>query len=492
MRNKFNILYVSPEVFPFTQTGALGEISGALPKYLKNFGHDIRVITPNYRCINERKYVLRDVIRLQGIKIKIGNQEFEATAKSSFIPDSKVQVYFLDNKHFFDREGLYFDPDTGKEFSDNAERFIFFCKGCLEILKLLHWQPNIIHCNDWQTAILPLLLKTVYRNETFFRNTRTLLSLHNPFKEGSFDASVASKLGVADLADVQKNGHFNFLKMGLEFADLLSISSVPFSKGVPEQFRESTLFESFKKRKSDLHSISNGVDDQVWNPERDDLIPKKYGRRDLSGKTVNKQELLNRFRLSYHENIPVLSVITRYPDDEVTELLPDAVEQLVRLELQMVIIGPAAAKHKKKFKALQKEQPDKIAYEPELDPALFHLTLAGSDLGLMPSGFESCGLNLLYSLSYGAIPIAYKQGMGAEFVVDIDANSGSGNGFVFDQLDPKELVKVIKTALKTYEKKEIWIKIVQNTMRQDLSWDASAQKYVKLYQKLLISKGANK
>jgi len=180
MKNNLNIFFVSSEVTPFTHPGELGDVSGSLPKYLKNLGHDIRVMMPNYKVVNKRKYVLRDVIRLQGLKIKVGEEVYEASAKSAFIPESKVQIYFLDNKHFFDRGGIYFDNKTGKAFKDNAERYIFFCIGCLETLKLLHWQPDIIHCNDWCTALIPALLKSVYAKDHFFKNTKTVLSIHNP------------------------------------------------------------------------------------------------------------------------------------------------------------------------------------------------------------------------------------------------------------------------------------------------------------------------
>ena len=496
MRNKFNILYVAPEVFPFTQSGALGEVSGALPKYLKNLGHDIRVIMPNYGSINERKYVLRDVIRLQGIKIKFGDDVYEASAKSAFIPDSKVQVYFLDNKHFFDREGLYFDDVSGKEYGDNAQRYIFFCKGCLEILKLLHWQPDIIHCNNWQTAIIPLLLKTIYCNDAFFKNTKTLFSFYNLSGAGVFESAVISKLGIPraalDLTPLPENSHFDFLRMGLEFADLLNTSTGSFSKGVPEQYRNSELFDILKKRKDDIHGIGNGVDEQIWNPELDDLIPAKYGRRDLSGKIQNKEEVLKRFGLRASEKVPVISTISRHADDDVTDRLPEVIDQVLRLGVQLLIAGPAAAKHKKKLKAVQKEFPGQFGIEPNLDTTLLHLLVAGSDLCLIPAGFDSGGLCPLYSLAYGTIPIISKQSSGAENIEDASSSNGSGNGFILDDTQPKEILKVIKNIVKVYEKRDLWLKVIQNAMKQDLSWNNSAQKYIKLYQKLLTGKGPGK
>ncbi|MFQ5822461.1 MAG: glycogen synthase GlgA [bacterium] len=488
------IFYVSSEVAPFAKTGGLGDVTGALPKYLKQLGHDIRVMMPNYKLINERKYVLRDVIRLQGLELKIGNEIYQANGKSAFLPDSKVQVYFLDNKFFFDREGLYCDSKTGLDYQDNAERFIFFSKGCLETLKLLHWQPDIIHCNDWQTALIPLFLKSIYKEDPFFKNTKTLLTIHNLAYQGNFEPSVVQKAGLQDHisysdSPVDYCGKFSFLKAGLEYADLLSTVSETYVNDIQESPDYGYGFEGFlKKRKNDLFGIINGIDIQVWNPETDKLIPFNYNKRTLSDKYKNKEELLKRFNLKFNENIPVISTISRLVDQKGFDLITAIIDQLMQLDLQLIILGIGEQKYHSFFRKIQKKYPTKFGIELSFNNPVAHLIEAGSDIYLMPSRFEPCGLNQLYSLKYGTIPIVRKTGGLADTIENIDINTISGTGFVFKKYDSNELLKIIKNALKLFNKKDIWVKIIQNAMKQDFSWKSSAQKYVKLYQKLMNTK----
>jgi starch synthase len=487
MKSKLNIFFVSSEVFPFTQAGALGEVAGALPKYIKNFGHDIRVMTPNYKSINERKYVLRDVIRLQGLKIPVGDDIHIANAKSAFLPDSKVQIYFLDNKHFFQRDGLYADPRSGKEYKDNDERFIFFCKGCLETLKLLYWQPDIIHCSGWQTALIPILLKTIYRQEAFFKNTRTLLSFPAQFSPGHFTSSTFEKAGIQqNHSGAQNNNGLDFLKVGLEYADLLSTYGESAVASISELAQNRVEFKDIlARRKNDIYGIVNGIDSQIWNPEKDSLIPFQYSRRDPSGKAKNKVELLNRYSLEFSEKIPVISLIAHATNGNLQERLLAVIDQLVSLDLYLLIFGSIDPKYQKRVKAIQKQYPKKVRIEPLLNTALTHLIVAGSDLFLMPSAYDVFGLDQLYCLAYGTIPLISNTMGAAEAIVTVNPETATGTGFIFNHKELSEILKVVKQAIKSYQRKEVWAKIIQNAMRVDVSWDVSAQKYVKLYNKLM-------
>lgn len=495
MKSKLNIFYISAEVFPFTQAGGTGHVAGALPKYLKILGHDIRVMMPNYRLVNERKYVLRDVIRLQGLNIKVGDKVYTASAKSAFIPDSKVQIYFLDNKFFFDRNGICHDNQTGKEFKDNAERYIFFSKGCLETLKLLHWQPDIIHCNDWQTAIIPILLKSVYRDDEFFKNTKTLLSVHDFSKQGSFGASVFEAAGIpATLLNGKKSkGHFNFLEAGLEHADLLSTVSQSYANEIQENKEHRYGFGSIlQKRKNEIVGILNGIDEVVWNPEKDNSIPFNYTRNDLSGKCKNKECLLDRFGLDANEKTPVISVVSSLIEEKGIDLVIAIMDQLLALDLVLIVSGKGESRFHKMLTAFQKKYPKKLGLDLEFNPDLAHLIAAGSDFCLMPSRFEPCGLNQLYSLAYGTIPIVRSTGGLADTVEEFDVESNTGTGFIFRKLDSLELFQVIKRAVKVYQNKEKWSRLIQNAMKRNFSWTSSARKYVKLYQKLVNTKISSK
>lgn len=494
MKNKLKIFYVSSEVFPFAKTDELGEVSGAYPKYIKNLGHDIRVMMPNYQTINERKYVLRDVIRLQGLKIKLGDKEFTADTKSAFIPDSKVQIYFLDNKEYFERQGLYSEIKTGKEYSDNAERYIFFSMGCLETLKLLCWQPDIIHCNDWQTAIIPILLKTLYRDDSFFKNTKTLLSIHKVTQQGNFDASVLQKTGIheylEDCNDARNNGDFSFLRAGLEYADMLNTTSESHADEIHDYLNGSN--EEPKKRKHQFFGILNGVDKQVWNPETDKLIPFNYNNSDFSGKIKNKEELRKKFGLEMDPKIPVISTILKLDHEKGIDLVLDIVDQLMKLKVQLIVLGQGEKKYHDKLKVIQKKHKGKIGLEFSFDNTVAHLVQAGSDMLMMPSRFEPCGLNQMYGLAYGTIPIVQRTGGLKDTVKNFSEEKLTGTGFIFDKPESREFLKVVKSAVKFYNDEKIWSKLVHNAMRENFSWETPAQKYIKLYQKLMSTRNIRK
>ncbi|MFQ5601663.1 MAG: glycogen synthase [bacterium] len=494
MKGKLKIFYVSSEVSPFTQTGGLADVSGALSKILKNMGHDIRLMMPNYKFINERKYILRDVIRLQGLEIKIGDQLKVASAKSAFIPDSKVQIYFLDNKFFFERDGLYCDRKTGQAFADNAERFTFFSIGCLETLKLLHWQPDIIHCNDWQTAIIPVLLKSKYKDDAFFKNTRTLLSIQNFDEQGSVDYANIENTGILDLiypssANYTQNSHFNFLQAGLENADLINTAFdvVPNDVGKRSE-KNDNVAAILTARKKDVFSISNGVDENIWDPEKDKLIPFNYNKRDISNKHNNKKELLQLFGLEYNPKIPVICTHANFTDSESVELFNTISEELAKMEVQLLALSDSEQSYHKKIMALQKKRPKKIVFKTNLDFNLVHSVVAGSDLFLSLSQNESGYINQFNSLVYGTIPVVSIKAANAGSIENFDPQNKSGNGFVYTKFNAKTIISQIKNAVKNYQNQELWSIIVQNAMKAKFSWQTSAHKYVKLYQKLMSLK----
>lgn len=494
MKSKLNIFYVSSEAFPFTKSTELGEVTNALPRCLKQMGHDIRVMMPNYKTINERKYVLRDVIRLQGLKIKLGDKVVNANGKSAFIPDSKVQIYFLDNKDFFDTDGLFWTNSKGK---DNPERYIFFSIGCLETLKLLHWQPDIIHCNNWQTALIPLLLKSTYSKDPFFKNSRTLLSVHNFAEQGNFDSSVLKKMGLEETFlqtdGFYENDSFNFLEAGLKYADMLNTASESYVSEVQAGSDAGFgLGKILRERKNEFFGIANRIDDQTWNPETDKLIPFNFSRKDLAGKYENKKKLLDHFNLEVDDQIPVISIISPLEFDKGIDLIIEIMDELMKMNLRLIISGSGEEKYHKKLSLVQKKYPKKIGLDFSLDNSLTHLIEAGSDVFLMPSRQEPGGLNQLHSLTYGTIPVVRKTGGLSESVRSFKADQKTGTGFVFNDFDAKELLTEIKSALSLYSNQESWTKLVQNAMKQDFSWKSSAQKYVKLYQKLLSNKGRKK
>ncbi len=493
MRGSYNVLYVSPEVAPFAKTGGLADVAGALPKALKELGHDIRIMMPKYGSISERKYVLREVIRLREIPVRLGDREYVVSAKSAFLPDSKVQVYFIDYPPYFDRDSLYVNPSTGKDYSDNAERFALFSRAVLEVLKVLHWQPDVIHCNDWQTSLIPAYLKTRLREDPFYAKTASLLTIHNLAYQGVFDKSV---LEVIDLPDelfrpggpVEFYGKVNFLKAGIVFADAINTVSERYAQEIQTEEFGAGLDGVLRSRAQDLYGILNGVDYSVWNPETDEFIPHKYSISDLSGKQRNKEALLTQLGLPYDPEVPVIGMISRLAEQKGFDLLAQALDEIMRMTVQMVILGTGDPEYHKILEKFARKFPKKLSVNLRFDNPLAHLIEAGSDMFLMPSRYEPCGLNQIYSLKYGTIPIVRATGGLADTIEDFDPATGKGTGFVFENYDKESMLGAIRRALEVYQDRTLWTKLMKQAMRQDFSWQVSARKYVALYKKLVSAR----
>jgi len=491
MKDQLKVLFVSSEVTPFARTGGLGDVSSSLPKYLKDAGHDIRIVMPKYKFISERKYILRDVIRLRDIEVPMGNDVLLTSVKSAFLPNSKVQIYFVYHENYFQREGLYIDPKKNKDYPDNAERFSFFSKSALEILKTLHWQPDIIHCNDWQTALIPYFLKTVYANDPFFEHIRSLLTIHNLAFQGIFEKDILPFLGVDADGFSKKHplefwGKINYLKAGILSADLLSTVSKTYAKEIQQSDEYGFgLQEYLRKRKKQLFGIVNGVDYDSWNPEIDKLIPHNYSVADFSGKVQNKKALLEKVELPFDANIPVIGVVSRITEQKGFDLICEALEDLMKLEIKLVILGVGETKYERILERAAKKYPTKLSVVLRFDDQLSHLIEAGADLFLMPSKFEPCGLNQIYSLKYGTIPIVRATGGLADTIKDFSEENKRGNGFVFKEYSLDALLTTVKRAVNCFHENDTWKKLIQRAMKQDFSWQKVVPRYVDLYKKLV-------
>ena len=489
MKNKFKIFFVSSEVAPFAKTGGLAEVSAALPKFLKERGHEVRVMMPNYRSVNERKYTLRDVIRLKELAVPVAGQMLKANGKSAFLPDSKVQVYLLDYKQYFDRDGLY-QNSAGSDYHDNAERFIFFCRGCLETLKLLQWQPDVIHCNDWQTALIPVYLKRLYQDDPFFKDTSVLLTAHNLSYQGIFDSALMPKTGLPmdrfyPGSDLEFYGKMNFLKAGLLAADSVSTVSQTYAEEIRSAEYGKGLEGAVKARKQNLVGILNGANYAEWSPEIDRFIPQKYSANDLAPKVENKRELLKRVDLNFDEDTPVIGMISRLESDKGFDLLEEAFDDLLALGAQMVVLGVGEEKYHKMLQRFAKKYARQLSVHLRFDNTLAHFIQAGADMLLMPSRYEPCGLSQLHALRYGTIPLVHGAGGLAETVQNYEARAENGTGFVFKKFEPEEMVKTVERAIKTFHDKKRWQKLMKNAMKEDFSWEAAAEKYTKLYARLM-------
>jgi starch synthase len=492
MAKLLNILFVSSEVDPFAKTGGLADVSGALPQTIRALDHEIRVIMPRYGSINERKSRLHQMIRLNDIAIPVGSKTYHATVKSSFIQNNqvKVQVYFIDNADLFGRTGLYVHPETKKDYHDNDERFIFFDKAVLELLKRLGWQPDIIHCNDWQTGLIPAYLKTVYKNDPFYAETRTVYTVHNMAYQGVFPKSSFAKTGLppALLSEegIEAFGNLNLMKSGLVFADAITTVSEKYA----EEIRSSEeygcgLQEIVKRRKGDVSGIVNGIDYNVWDPSVDSMITHRYDARSLDLKVENKKALLREMRLPFEERTPLLGIISRLADQKGFDLIGEVLDDIMALGVQLVVLGTGEKRYHELFEKAHRKHPTQVAVALTFNNELAHRIEAGSDMFLMPSRYEPCGLNQLYSLRYGTVPIVRATGGLEDTIDDYSPSTGEGTGFKFKKYDSHEMLHTIRRAVHAFADAPAWRKLMRNGMAKDFSWETSARKYIQLYRNLV-------
>ncbi len=490
MARPIQVLFLSSEVEPFAKTGGLGDVSGALPHTIYNLGHEVRIMLPRYGSIKGTPSKLHDMIRLQGIDVPVGDKVLKANVKSSFLLGTftKVQVYLLDNHDLFGRQGMYVHPETKKAYADNDVRFIFFCRGVLEMLKKIGWQPDIIHCNDWHTALVPAYLKTLYKNDKFYKKTKTVFTIHNLAYQGDFPKSTFAKtlLPLELEQEMTHNGKINFMKTGLLYADAITAVSTKYAEEIRANEEYGCgLQEILEKRKRHLFGITNGIDREKWNPATDEIIPHKYEFKSIDAKIENKKALLAKMKLPFSEKIPLIGIISRLADQKGFDLICEILDDVMKMDVQFVLLGVGEKKYHILFEKAARKHPNKFAVALRFDHELAHWIEAGSDMFLMPSCYEPCGLNQLYSMKYGTVPIVRATGGLTETVDQIDAAKGSGTGFKFEKYDSKELLKTVQRAVQLFANQTAWRKIQKNGMSKDFSWEVSAKKYIRLYKKLL-------
>lgn len=487
-KNEYKILFASSEVVPFAKTGGLADVSSALPKQLKLLGHDIRVIMPKYESINETKFKIREVVRLREIDVPLGDKVHRVAIKSAFIPDSKVHVYFIDYPEFYGRNELYVDPATGTDYEDNDARFLLFSRAILELAKTLRWQPDIIHCNDWQAAAVPLYLKTLYKDDPFFAGTKTILSIHNVGYQGNFDPRAVQTGGFPNdlwypMSPIEFHSKFSFMKAGVSYTDIVNTVSEKYAQEIQSDPDYGFGLEGIlHDRAEDLYGILNGIDDDIWNPEKDDLIHTKFTKDDLTGKEENKRTLLESYGLIFDPDMPLIGNISRLADQKGFDLIEEVFDEIAALEMQMILLGTGDQKYHDLFNEAAKKWPEKFSVHLTFNNHLAHQIEAGSDFFLMPSRYEPCGLNQMYSFMYGTIPIVRATGGLADTVIDVDTDPKSGTGFTFEEYTGTALLDAIKRALEHFADKKAFTKLVKRGMSQDFSWSKSAKKYVDLYE----------
>ncbi|MBM3422888.1 MAG: starch synthase [Chlorobi bacterium] len=487
-RRNFKVLYVSGEVSPFVRISALADFMASFPQALEEEGFEARIMMPKYGTINDRKFRLHDVLRLSDIEVNLKDKTELLHVKVTALPSSKIQTYFLYNEKYFKRNGLFTDIQSGGDQKSNAEKVIFFNVGVLETLQRLGWKPDIIHCHDWYAGMLPLLLRTVYAQNSFFSDIRTVLTIHNVYRQGVLPLKVFQKLLPEEVCNgLHREGdQVNMLYTGVEHADLLTTTSKSYADAIVSDGNDTYgLGPIVEERKERFHGILNGIDTRQWNPSTDKLIKKRYSTDRMEGKLDNKKALLEEVSLPYTEGCPLVGVIGGFDAFQGGELLKESLDRMVGLDMQLLIFGSGEKAYEAVFRKFAEEYPEQVALMPDHADTLLHLAIAGLDILLMPGRIESCGMLQLFAMSYGTIPVAYAGGGIVETIADI--TDGSGSGFLFHEYTADAFIDKIREALDLYNDEERWQQLVLDAMGRDFAWKSSAEEYDQLYRQLLES-----
>jgi len=474
------IVFASSEVTPFAKTGGLADVSASLPSAMASLGHQVRIVIPMYRSVMEGNFKLE--LMESSIEIPYRGQLLKAKVYHSKIGPNLL-IYFIRRDEFFDRSGLYRLPEG--DYFDNPDRFIFFSRGLLHLSKLIGFQPDIIHCNDWQTSLIPVYLKSLYQDDPFFRFTRTIFTIHNLAYQGVFPKEYMDVSGLPwelfSIKGLEYYGKMNFMKGGIMLADIISTVSERYAQEIRTPEFGYGLDGVLRDRSGDIYGVLNGVDYSEWNPETDPHIAANYSAKDLSGKEKCKEALMKILNLKGSQHYPIIGMITRLADQKGFDLLAEAVDELLKLELFLVLLGQGEEKYEKRFLEEGEKHSGRFGVKIAFDGVLAHRIEAGADMFLMPSRYEPCGLNQMYSLKYGTIPIVRATGGLDDTIKEFNPETEKGNGFKFAEYSSKALIENIKKALVVYQNKELWLKLVKNAMKEDFSWERSALKYQEIY-----------
>jgi starch synthase len=489
MDSPLRVLFVTPEAVPFAKTGGLADVAGALPKFLQPLGCELKVVMPYYRMVKQSGLPLRYLGR--EIEVPIGDEVLRAEIYEGKLNEN-ILVYFIGCHEFYDREYLYSTPKG--DYFDNAERFIFFSKAALIFCQLMAFSPEVIHHHEWQTGLVSAYLRSIYQNDPLFSRAAVVFTIHNIAYQGIFKKE---KFGLTGLPIEMYNPEgiefwerINLMKAGIVYADVINTVSQKYSEEIQTPEYGYGLEGILRKRKDDLYGILNGVDYQDWDPSHDPYLVTRYNAQDLSGKKECKRDLLKEFHLPPSlENLPLLGMISRLTDQKGFDLLAEILEELFTLDIGFVLLGTGEEKYHVLFTEVARRYPKKAGIRIAYDDRLARKIEAGADLFLMPSKYEPCGLNQIYSLKYGTIPIVRATGGLDDTIVTYDPATGRGNGFKFIRYDAKEFLNQIKVAVSFYFQPEHWRQLLRNAMEADFSWQRSAESYLQLYRKAMEKKG---
>ena len=481
------------ELAPFSKTGGLGDVTAALSGVLHRAGHDVRVFSPFYSSVETVGRTFTPVEELQDLHLTLGDRRYDHTVFRTPLPGSgdpergieDLDVHLIHCPTLYQRRAIY------TEDPDEPLRFAFLSRAAIECCRRLGWSPDVFHVHDWHTALLPLYLKTVYAEDRRLSRSKTVLTIHNIGYQGEFDADVMAPLGFAEHAELLDQddlqaGRLSFLKTGVQWADLLTTVSRTHAREIQTPEYGFGLDPLLRQRSDRLVGIVNGIDERVWHPAVDEHLPFRYSADDLSGKAKNKRDLCEELDLPLGEDLPVLGIISRLTAQKGFDLARKPLTELLeRGALGLVALGTGEPELEGFFRGLQEGFPDRARFLARYSEPWAHRIEAAADLFLMPSRYEPCGLNQMYSQKYGTVPVVRETGGLADTVEPWNPDTGEGTGFVFEHADSQGVRWALGVALETWESPEGWRRLQDNGMRQDFSWERRGEEYVEVYRRLL-------
>lgn len=480
---KLKVLFVSSEVDPFAKTGGLADVAGSLPIALKSIGAEVKVFLPYFRQAKAKDFG----IKLLTDNLRAGFGNWDQSFSLYHCKKEKVDFYFINKDDYYNREFLYGSP-TG-DYPDNAQRFAFFANAVLASAEAIGFKPDVINCNDWQTALIPFYLKTKLANNPIFNGTKTLFTIHNLAYQGLFSRDTIYQIGVGPEYFTPDTLEFydkvSFIKAGIIYSTGVSTVSKGYSCEILTNEFGCGLNGLLNTRKNDLFGILNGADYSVWNPESDVLIKSQYSGSSPEDKIICKKDLLQSMNLPPETASPLLGVISRLADQKGLDIIAAGVEEIVRLGCRLVILGSGDEKYHNEFMTLAARYPKNLSCKIAFDNTLAHKIEAGCDMFLMPSRYEPCGLNQMYSLKYGTIPIVRATGGLDDTITDYTLDKTNGNGFKFREANLNDFLDALKRALAVYKNKAEWETLTVKAMGLDFSWNQSAKEYLRIYSELM-------
>jgi starch synthase len=482
LQGSLKILYVATEVEPFVKGGRMGEIANHLPKSLLKRGNDIRVVMPRYKSISENLEYVTD------FSLKTGSRKDTCIVRKLAMKspyenqDTNITIYFLDNYHYFDRDKIY-------GYFDDGERFSFFSMAVLKMLAHIMFKPDIIHCNEWHTGIISMILKENYRGQFFYKDIKTVFSIQKLKHQGHFEEALLEYIGISRAVFTPEKAEFygkiNFMKIGIVYSDYIVFNSDTYAKAVLEKEYGEGLNDVLRAKSKNIYSITNGISYDEYNPEMDPELKQNYGLNNIEKKLINKYQLQDEVGLP-RSDVPLIAIVSKLNKKKGFELIFENIDEFMKMDMQLIAIGEGLADYEDKFKEIQNKYFNRVSVFIGDNMSLAKRIFAGSDILLVPSKIEACGVNQIIGLRYGTIPIARSTGALAETVINVKENPEKGNGFKFENFEVGEFIQTVKEACELFKNdKKTWNNIIKNAMTSSFSWDESSEKFENLYAKIV-------